>query len=78
MIWRTAAAFVVLFWAVMTGLLLRDVYFPDESRFAEVPPKYVFDLFLKQAEVTANTLHLYHRDQKIGHASLLTRDCGGV
>lgn len=70
MIWRAAAAFVVLFWAVMTGLLLRDVYFPDESRFAEVPPKYVFDLFLKQAEVTANTLHLYHRDQKIGHASL--------
>lgn len=70
MIWRAAAAFAVLFWAVMTGLLLRDVYFPDESRFAEVPPKYVFDLFLKQAEVTADTLHLYHRNQKIGHASL--------
>jgi len=70
MIWRAAAAFAVLFWAVMTGLLLRDVYFPDESRFAEVPPKYVFDLFLKQAEVTADTLHLYHRQQKIGHASL--------
>ncbi|MBL9130853.1 MAG: hypothetical protein JNG86_06630 [Verrucomicrobiaceae bacterium] len=54
----------------MTGLLVRDAYFPDESRFAEVPPRYVFDLFLKQAEVNADTLHLYHREEKIGHATL--------
>lgn len=70
MIWRAAAALVVLFWAVMTGLLIRDVYFPDESRFAEVPAGLVFDRFLKQAEVNANTLHLYHGADKIGHANL--------
>ncbi|MFM2169188.1 MAG: hypothetical protein RIS79_3559 [Verrucomicrobiota bacterium] len=70
MIWRAAAALAVLFWAVMTGLLIRDVYFPDESRFAEVPTGMVFDRFLRQAEVNANTLHLYHGADKIGHANL--------
>lgn len=77
MIWRVVAAIVVLFWAVMTGLLIRDIYFPDESRFAAVPPRYVFDLFLKQAEVSASTLHLYHRGEKIGHANL-TIGAGGT
>ena len=70
MIWRAAAALAVVFWAVMTGLLIRNVYFPDESRFAEVPPGLVLDRFLKQAEVNANTLHLYHGREKIGHANL--------
>lgn len=70
MIWRAAAALAVLFWAVMTSLLIRDVYFPDESRFAEVPTSLVFDRFLKQAEVNVNTLHLYHGSDKIGHANL--------
>lgn len=54
----------------MTGLLVRDVYFPDDSRFAEVPPGMIFDRFLQQAEVNAGTLHLYHGAEKIGHASL--------
>jgi hypothetical protein len=70
MIWRAAAAFAVLFWTVMTGLLVRDVYFPDDSRFAEVPPGMIFDRFLQQAEVNAGTLHLFHGAEKIGHASL--------
>jgi hypothetical protein len=70
MIWRAAAALAVVFWAVMTGLLIRDVYFPDESRFAMVPSGLVLDRFLKQAEVNANTLHLYHGSEKIGHANL--------
>ncbi len=70
MIWRAAAAMAVLFWAVMTGLLIRDVYFPDESRFAEVPPRFVFDLFLKQSHFNQNSLHLYHLKNKIGNANL--------
>lgn len=54
----------------MTGLLVRDVYFPEESRFAEVPPGLVLDRFLRQTEVNASTLHLYHGPDKIGHANL--------
>jgi hypothetical protein len=70
MIWRFAAALVMLFWAVMTGLLLREVYFPAESRFAEVPARMVLDLFLEQAQIQQGMLHLYHEQEKIGHAML--------
>eukprot|EP01031_Cornospumella_fuschlensis_P007890 gene7890-9753_t len=52
----------------MTGLVIRDAYFPDSSRFAEVPPRMVFDQFLSQAGVFNNQLHLYHERDRIGHA----------
>lgn len=69
MIWRVAAVLTVLFWAVMSGLLVRDIYFPEASRFAIVPPKMVMDLFLRQSETFGSTLHLYHHREKIGHAN---------
>ncbi len=69
MIWRVAAVFAVLFWAVMSGLLVRDIYFPEASRFAIVPPRMVMDLFLRQSETFGSTLHLYRQREKIGHAS---------
>lgn len=69
MIWRVAAVLAVLFWTVMSGLLLRDVYFPEASRFALVPPKMVLDLFLRQSDAFGSTLHLYRHKEKIGHAS---------
>ena len=70
MIWRVAGVLAVLFWAVMSGLLVRDVYFPEASRFAIVPPKMVMDLFLRQSETFGTTLHLYHQREKMGHANL--------
>lgn len=76
MLWRILSAVVVLFWAVMTGLLIRDSYFPDQSRFAEVPPKFVFDLFLTHASALNNNLHLYHGSEKIGHTSFSVRRDG--
>ncbi|MFN0077640.1 MAG: hypothetical protein ACKVY0_14310 [Prosthecobacter sp.] len=69
MIWRVAAILAVLFWAVMSGLLVRDVYFPEASRFAIVPPRVVLELFLRHSESFGSTLHLYHHREKIGHAS---------
>jgi hypothetical protein len=69
MIWRVAAVLTVFFWAVMSGLLVRDIYFPEASRFAVVPPKMVMDLFLRQSETFGSTLHLYHQHEKIGHAN---------
>lgn len=69
MIWRVAAVLVVLFWTVMSGLLLRDVYFPEASRFAIIPPRVVVDLFLRQSDAFGSTLHLYRQREKIGHAS---------
>ncbi len=70
MIWRVAAVLAVIFWAVMSGLLVRDVYFPEASRFAIVPPRMVMDMFLRQSESFGCTLHLYHQREKIGHANL--------
>ncbi|HRH98635.1 MAG TPA: hypothetical protein PLB55_22015 [Prosthecobacter sp.] len=70
MIWRMAAVLAVLFWAVMSGLLVRDIYFPEASRFAIVPPRMVIDLFLQQSETFGSTLHLYHQREKIGHANI--------
>ncbi|WP_395749776.1 hypothetical protein [Prosthecobacter sp.] len=70
MFWRVAAVLAVLFWAVMSGLLVRDIYFPEASRFAVVPPKVVMNLFLRQSETFGTTLHLYHHNEKIGHADL--------
>jgi hypothetical protein len=69
MLWRAVTALLILFWAVMTGLLLRDVYFPDHSAMAEVPPKLVLDLFLDQASLQSNTLHVYRKQEKLGHAN---------
>jgi hypothetical protein len=73
MFWRFLTAIIVVFWAVMTGLIIRDIYFPDHSRFAVVPVSMVFDLFLSEAVAFNNTLHLYHLDEKIGHASFTIR-----
>lgn len=79
MLWRITGALIVLFWAVMTGLLVRDTYFPEESRFAEVPPALVWNLFLRHdaSGAALNTLHLYHDDQKLGHATFSVRKRGG-
>jgi len=69
MIWRVVAVLAVLFWAMMSGLLVRDVYFPEASRFATVPPKFVVDLFLRQSETFGSSLQLFHHREKIGHAT---------
>lgn len=77
MLWRILSALIVLFWAVMTGLIIRDTYFPDYSRFAVVSPRFVFDLFLTEAAAFNNTLHLYHEKERIGHTTFTIRRDGG-
>ena len=72
MFWRFISVLIVVFWAVMTALLVREAYFPEESRFAAVPPGRVLDLFLEHQNLL-NTLHLFHEKQRIGHASFSVR-----
>ena len=76
MLWRILSAVILLFWAIMTGLIIRDTYFPDHSRFAVVPPRFVFDLFLTEAAAFNNNLHLYHEKEKIGHTTFTIRRDG--
>lgn len=72
MVTRAFMALVLAFWLVMTVLLVRYTYFPEGSQFAEVPPKMVMKLFLEQGSKN-NTMHVYHYDKKIGHASIDAR-----
>jgi hypothetical protein len=69
MFWRVVSIGVVVFWAVMTGLLIRASYFPGQSLLSEVPPRVVLDLFLKQAMTSGSTLHFFNKQEKIGHAN---------
>lgn len=48
MLLRLFQALVVVFWAVMTVLLVRLVWFPEETRLNEVPPEVVLDAFLSR------------------------------
>ena len=46
MIFRLTVALIVAFWLVMTGLLVRSVYFPEHSRVLRFEPAHVLELFL--------------------------------
>lgn len=72
MLTRVFMVFVLAFWLVMTALLIRYTYYPEGSQFAEVPPRVVLKLFLDQGSKN-NTMHIYHFDKKIGHASVDSR-----
>jgi hypothetical protein len=73
--WRFLQIFVVAFWLVMTAWLVRSVYFPEDAGFAEVPPKLILKTFLEQGGLI-NTLHVFHRDRKIGNAAVTPRRSG--
>ncbi|MCB1227038.1 MAG: hypothetical protein KDK99_14570 [Verrucomicrobiales bacterium] len=72
MIWKLVTTLLFLFWAVMTGLLVRNTYFAESPALTEVPPRRVFDLFFQQATANVNTLHLYHHQEKLGRATIST------
>ncbi len=46
MLVRFAQIAITVFWLVMTTLLFRLVFFPEETRLAEVPPQLVLERFL--------------------------------
>ncbi len=73
--WRTITFLVFAFWAVMVTLLVRTTYYPEESRFAQLPPSTVLKLFLDQAN-NSSTLHLYHDGVKVGHVFLSAHHSG--
>ncbi|MDA0812214.1 MAG: hypothetical protein O3C21_07510 [Verrucomicrobia bacterium] len=46
MYFKVISSFVIAFWLITTGLLIQMIYFPEESKFSEVPPTQVLDLFV--------------------------------
>lgn len=65
---RLPAALLWGFWAVLTGWLVRDTYFPAAESHRAIPPGEVFDRFLAQADAFNTTLQIYHDQESVGHA----------
>lgn len=62
---RYLVAGVLIFWVVMTTLLLRVTYFPEGSMFEKVPPEMVLKMFLQQ-DKTSSTWLLFQHDRELG------------
>lgn len=76
---RLFAATLWAFWALMTGWLVRDTYFPPAESHQEIPPGQVFDRFLEQADAFNTTLQIYQGQDVAGHAvvSVQSREQNG-
>jgi hypothetical protein len=55
-------------WAMLTGWLVRDTYFPPAENHRAIPPEEVFDRFLAQADAFNTTLQIHHGRELVGHA----------
>jgi hypothetical protein len=61
---------IVVFWGLMTALLIRAVYFPAFERLPEVDPGHVLELFIDHKEVTH--LFFYREDGAVVGDVMLT------
>jgi len=71
MIYRTVAALIVVFWLVMTALLIRNETNPEDSRLREVPLTHVLKLLYLHEQ--PSHLRIYAGGTPIGHLSFQPR-----
>lgn len=64
MIPRLLSAFILIFWLATTGLLVRSIWFGEETRFEPVDPSEALGTFFKWNETS--TLTIVENGQKIG------------
>ncbi len=64
MLYRTAAAFIVLFWLAMTALLVHQELRPGDSTLRELPPAHVVKLLFMHHE--RSTLNIYSDKLRLG------------
>jgi hypothetical protein len=70
MLWKSVTALIVLFWVVMTTLLVRHTYFPKSSGLVRTPVNQVLDLVAHQRQITRSTMSVLHKGQRAGNADL--------
>lgn len=73
MLWRLTTALILLFWAVMTVLLVRRTYFPTEAEHAVVPVKLVMQRHAAN-HAPGGTLTLMQGDRACGNATFMLTD----
>ena len=66
---RLLTATIFGFWICMTGILLRSIWFPADSRLTEVNPGAVFQLIAARGEGSA--LDIYEGRRIVGNLSVL-------
>jgi len=64
MSYRAASIFIVLFWLTMTGLLLRNEWWPGNSALREVPVEHVLKLLLLHGE--SSDLNIFSEKLRLG------------
>lgn len=70
MLWKSVTALIVLFWAVMTALLVRQTYFPADSRLTQVSVNTVQERASQHRSLVRNTLSLSRKGERLGHADI--------
>ena len=73
MLWRIATGLIVLFWAVMTVLLVRHHYFPPEAEYSVVPVHLVLERYAANPS-PSNTLTLRKDGQNCGNMTMALLD----
>ena len=71
---RLLTTVIVGFWLIMSGLLLRSIWFPADSRLAEVNPGAVFQLIAARGEPSA--LDIYDDRRIVGSLSVMATPVG--
>jgi hypothetical protein len=64
MTYRAASIFIVVFWLTMTGLLLRNEWWPGDSALREVPVEHVVKLLLLHGE--NSDLNIFSEKLRLG------------
>jgi len=64
MTYRAASIFIVFFWLTMTGLLLRNEWWPGNSALREVPAEHVMKLLLVHGE--SSDLNIFSEKLRLG------------
>jgi hypothetical protein len=72
MFYRTVATLIVLFWLVMTTLLIRNEVNPEDSRVREVPLSHVLKILYLHEQ--ASDLRIYAGGTAIGHLRVHPRN----
>ena len=69
MYFKILSTLIIAFWLATTALLVQMIYFPEESKFSEVPASQVIDLFLTQE--TDADMDIFSGKRLVGNMKVL-------
>ena len=73
---RFLALGILIFWGIMTSLLIRAVYFPEFERLPKVDPEHVLELFIDNREVAQ--LYIFKGTEVVGDIMMTPRHLPGT